>query len=240
MKSPPAKTPFLLVAKLSSSTLTLPHFVNFTPDFPAINPASGAWPIAAITISTGNANSLPGIGSGLLLPLASGSPSLFLIHSKAITLDFLSPDISIGVVRYSIFIASSSARLTSSSPAGISFNVLLYIIKTSLAPNLRDDLAQSIAVNPPPTTATLDGTFFCFPRLISFMYVIPCTTPFRSSPGISNAIDLCAPAAIYTASYFSTNLSNLSRLFIGLFSLRLMPSFSTQSTAPSILFHGNR
>ncbi|MBV6519402.1 MAG: hypothetical protein HCAMLNBO_02242 [Candidatus Brocadia fulgida] len=135
---------------------------------------------------------------------------------------------------------SCPAILTSSSPAGISSSVLRYMTETSFAPSRSDERAQSMAVKPPPRTATLSGTVFRSPRLVSFMKVTPCKTPSSSSPGISSICDRWAPVARYTALYSLNKASNASGVSMGLFKRISTPSAFIQFTASSIVSRGSR
>ena len=113
----------------------------------------GDTPTATITWSVSTVRVLPSIGFGLLLPLASGSPSSITCSTALHTAPFLSAMYSIGLCRLRKFIPSSLACLTSSSLAGISASERLYTIVTS-APSLFAVLQESIAVFPPPITST--------------------------------------------------------------------------------------
>ena len=73
--SPPANTPFLSVASVSSSISIVPQREILIPSFSAKKPVSGCSLIAGISVSNSIVNSEPSIGTGLLLPLLSISPS---------------------------------------------------------------------------------------------------------------------------------------------------------------------
>jgi hypothetical protein len=55
--SPPAYTPSLLVAPVSSSTIIPPHFWVLSPGVVDVIRGLGLWPIAIITVSTSITNS---------------------------------------------------------------------------------------------------------------------------------------------------------------------------------------
>ena len=74
--SPAAKTPLILVSKVSKSVLIVPHFV--TCNSCASNNCgrfSGSKPNAFMTKSAFTSNSDPFFISGFLLPESSGSPN---------------------------------------------------------------------------------------------------------------------------------------------------------------------
>ena len=118
--SPPAKTPFMLVSKVSGST------VSVSPDRASSlillpedrNERSGLWPIAAITLSASITNSVPGSGTGRRRPLLSGSRRQ--VRSTSRFRRPLSFVILEGVATRNSFTPSASVSLTSCSLAGIS------------------------------------------------------------------------------------------------------------------------
>ena len=100
----------------------------------------------------------PFTGTGLRLPLASGSPSSITWSTACLTAPFSSAMYSIGLWSVRNFIPSSFACFTSSSRAGISFSERRYTKVTS-PPRRFAVRHESMAVFPPPTTKT------CFPIL---------------------------------------------------------------------------
>src|SRR5882724_2708423 len=79
--SPPAKTPLILVAQLAIVIFPLVFIIPLS----IINRSNGICPAALITISTSNANVSP-VSTGLLLPLASGSPNFITLQIISVTL----------------------------------------------------------------------------------------------------------------------------------------------------------
>ena len=151
------------------------------------NSVSGAWPRAAITVSTEVVNSEPSIGMGRGRPLASGSPSFIFTHSILASLPF-SGKKRVGVVRNSIGIPSSSTAAVSSAEAGISLRERRYTIFTSSVPRRFAVLAQSTAVFPPPITAVFFPTSTFSPRFTARRNLIPSITPGSSSPSTLSLI----------------------------------------------------
>ena len=86
----------------------------------SVKDISGDWPMAVITISVSSKVSDPSIGTGLRLPLASGSPSFICRYSKWVTLPSSSPTTRTGAARKRNSTPSSSAASISTSLAGIS------------------------------------------------------------------------------------------------------------------------
>ena len=82
-RSPPAKTPFMLVSRVFLSAFTLPPLSTSSP-MDARGPLPGLSPMATMSVSRSTLNSLPGTGTGVRLPVASTSPRRFLTHSMPI------------------------------------------------------------------------------------------------------------------------------------------------------------
>ena len=126
--SPPAYTASRLVSP-SSSTTKPPLRLTSRPLVVFLISGFGLVPSAMMTASTSSSNSLPSTGIGLLLPLASGSPSSILMHLMAFTNPFLgslgssgllNPRISTGLFSSLKSMPSSIACSTSSFLAGSS------------------------------------------------------------------------------------------------------------------------
>ncbi len=79
--SPPANTPAADVCSVTGSALMVPFLLDST--MPLRKSRSEAWPMAGTMLSAGISNSEPGIGSGRLRPLLSGSPRRILLHTRA-------------------------------------------------------------------------------------------------------------------------------------------------------------
>ena len=120
-QSPPANTPGMEVMNVSLSYAIAPFLVLSQSN----TDASTAWPIARITVSRGIVSVLPSIGTGLLLPDSSGSPSSMHWRTTSFTWPFSSLTISRGFVRFLKITPSSSASSISTMSAGISSLVLL-------------------------------------------------------------------------------------------------------------------
>lgn len=69
--SPPANTPGMLVSKVLGFISMVPRLDKAKPGMSVI---LTLWPMAAITVSASKVEKASGIGSGLHLPDASGSP----------------------------------------------------------------------------------------------------------------------------------------------------------------------
>ncbi len=150
--SPPAKTPAILVAAFSFTTifpLLFSSLLRFT------NSAKGICPAALITISTSSVKVLP-VSTGERRPLASGSPNAITLQTSCST--FPLPFISFGAASQIISQPSSMAISSSTWVQGISSCVRLYSMVTSFAPRRLACVAASIAVMPIPITATLSPT----------------------------------------------------------------------------------
>ena len=107
--SPAAKIPRLGVSS-AAPTRAVPS--AFASSLRA--PASAVWPTAMITASQESENSLPSMGIGLGLPLASRGPGAILMQTT------LPLPTSTGAAMNSMRTPSSSASATSSGAAGIS------------------------------------------------------------------------------------------------------------------------
>ena len=77
-QSPPAKTPVLLVSRVSLSACDGAPGGQRADVSPGRR-SSTSWPMARMMVSAGMVNSEPGIGSGRRRPLSSGSPSCHLL-----------------------------------------------------------------------------------------------------------------------------------------------------------------
>ena len=119
--SPPAHTPSLEVLPFSSA-LMVPYLVVSKPGVFIGIKGFGLVPRAKIATSTSMMCSDPILGTGRLLPLASGSPSSISMHSTALSLPRSSPMNLTGVVRNLKIMPSSLAFSISSLLAGISFS----------------------------------------------------------------------------------------------------------------------
>ena len=122
--SPPAYTPSRDV-RPCSSVIMPPHFCVSRPFVVALISGFGDVPIEITTASTSSTNSLPGLTTGLHLPLSSGSPSSISTHFIPVTNSFSSPRISTGLLRSLKIMPSSLACSTSSLLAGSSSSLLL-------------------------------------------------------------------------------------------------------------------
>ena len=111
-------------------------------------------PMDTMTISVFKICSDPSIGTGLFLPLSSGSPSFIFIHLTAVNWLF-SPINSTGFFKNRNSIPSSSASFISMSAAGICSLSLRYAITTCFAFKRNAVRAESIATFPPPHTITV-------------------------------------------------------------------------------------
>ena len=107
--SPPAKTPSFEVCPFSSSATI--HFLLFVSRPAVVEEINGFGEVPSdiITVSTSISNSEPSIGTGRLLPDASGSPNSMRIHLIPLTASFSSTRISTGFVRRSKIMPSSLA-----------------------------------------------------------------------------------------------------------------------------------
>ena len=127
------------------------------------------------------------VGTGLLLLLASGSPSCIVSQISCVTFPS-TPITSLGEANQIILQPSSFAMFNSCSVQGISSCVRLYTRVTSFAPKRLACVAASMAVIPIPITATLSPT--ARPEklfvLSSYIKEIASTTPVKSSPRMSN------------------------------------------------------
>ncbi len=118
-KSPPAKTPGRLVARVLLSTTRVSHRVRSRALSAGRKERSGAWPTAAITVSASMKVSEPSIGMGRRRPLSSGSPSFIWIHCNP---DTFQPSVTIrvGLTRKLILTPSARVWSYSTSVTGIS------------------------------------------------------------------------------------------------------------------------
>jgi hypothetical protein len=113
-QSPPANTPATGVARVSSSTASVPQGLVGSPSFST----SGSCPTVTIAASAGSVNSEPGIGTGRGRPEASGSPRRMRCSTAPVSLP--SPENATGPARNSKRTPSASAASTSAGSAGIS------------------------------------------------------------------------------------------------------------------------
>ncbi len=234
--SPPAKIPGIFVANVDSSAAIVPFLVFSMASKPS---RLDCCPIAPITRSTSSISNSPSIGTGLLLPLASSSPSSIFCNLILATLPS-SAIISSGATRNLKSTPSSLASRISISSAGISASVLLYNKYTFLAPSLTAVLQASIAVFPPPTTATLSPIFIGILRAAFLKKSIPPITPGRSSPFTLKEEDFHAPTEIYTASKFFLTYSKSKSLPTLMLFIIFAPIFSMIATSSSITAPGRR
>jgi hypothetical protein len=135
---------------------------------------------------------------------------------------------------------SSRASSISASAAGISSRVRRYHMETSVAPSLRAHRAASIAVLPPPMTATRLPTFTGLPAFTSRRKSIPESTSGWSSPGMRSARLLHAPTARMTASYCLRSCSRVTSFPRATPVRSFAPRLSTSVTALSRTAAGSR
>ena len=154
--SPPAKTPSLVVAPLSSAIKQPLRFVS-NPSVVERIKGFGEVPIAMIIQSTSKTKLLSFISTGRLRPLSSGSPNSIDTHSIPLTQPFSSPSTRTGLVNNLKIIPSSCACSTSSLRAGNSSMLRRYTMVTSSTPRRFAQRAASIATLPPPTMTARFG-----------------------------------------------------------------------------------
>ena len=168
MASPPTKTfsRFVRNSGMPLALTSMPLAVNRS--------LSIRSPTAAITVSQLISVNSP-VGTGLRRPFSSGSPSFMTSHFN------LPLTCSTGATSSRNRTPSSTASSSSSASAGIYFFVRRYTSVEVLAPARRAARAASMAVLPPPTTATWPrGT--SFPAFRSRSHWITGTT----LPGMSS------------------------------------------------------
>ena len=122
MTSPPTKTSGWAVWKVVLSAMATPPRPVSTLEPSSRPPHSTLWPMAEMTVSALSVSNSPSTGTGLRLPLASGSPSCMTWSLSASALPSL-PSICTGAARNLNFTPSALASATSSASAGISASV---------------------------------------------------------------------------------------------------------------------
>ena len=203
---------------VSLFTTIVPHLVTSRPTTDCGISGLGETPTLTTTSSTSSISVQPGISTGERRPEASGSPSSITCNSICVTRPCSLPIYLIGFRRVINSIPSSLACFTSSRRAGISSSERRYTIMARLAPNRRAVRTESIAVLPPPITAT------CFPintgvsesglaasiRLTRVRYSFEDITPTIFSPLIfinrGNPAPLATKTPLYPSSFKSSML----------------------------------
>ena len=152
--SPPAKTPGIEVAKDALSTTIAFWRVVERPLSLSMRPRSMSCPMAEMAKSHGRSYSEPLTGTGLLRPLASGSPSSMRMHRSASSLP-------------SFATMETGAERKTHLDAFFCRGIHLHLVGRHLVhgPPVEDDhlpgadprevRAASTAVLPPPTTTTV-------------------------------------------------------------------------------------
>jgi len=161
----------------------------------------GETPTLTITRSTSTHSVAPGMTTGLRRPEASGSPSSIFWRCMRRTRPRSSPSYSMGLFKVRNSIPSSFACFTSSKRAGISSSDRRYTIMARSAPRRLAVRTESIAVLPPPITATLRpmGTGVSVSglaasiRLTRVRYSLEERTLIRFSPGMFMKLGRPAP-----------------------------------------------
>ena len=198
--SPPAKTLGSSVCSTRSATAMVRHRVRLMPCSSLVPSSLGYCPMAAMTWSHSTMNSEPSTGTGRRRPEASGSPSSMRTHSIPHVVPPSSVTTRTGATSSSSLTPSSSASSTSVWWAGISLRERRYRQVTSSAPSRTEVRQASMAVKPPPMTATFlpTGTVPLSSRSPRKSTAV--TTPSASSPGTPISLLLKAPTARKTAS----------------------------------------
>ena len=175
--SPAAYTPSILVLKEGRP------FLSSSMPLAVMRASSTCSPTAEITRSQGMSKNSP-LPTGLRRPEASASPSTIFSHVSTPFACLTGAASSANVT------PSASASANSCSSAGIYLRVRRYTSVTCSAPLRLARRAASMAVLPPPITATLPATA-----------ILPALTPFihwmapATSPGISSLPGFHAPTA---------------------------------------------
>src|SRR6266540_2660484 len=129
--SPPANTSRADVARVSRSTSMVPRGPTDTPSSGESHDRAGAWPIARITESHGNTDSVPSANFGSNRPSGSNTDVTRRVSSPVTE---PSPRIRFGPRRWRMRMPSSSASWISKSVAGISSRDSSATTRTSRAP----------------------------------------------------------------------------------------------------------
>ena len=190
--SPPAYKSLIDERIVSASTTIVLRLLTSRPPIDFGTSGLGDTPTLTITRSTGISSIAPSMGTGERRPEASGSPRRIFCTRIRHTRPVSSPRYSIGLWSVINSTPSSLACFTSSTRAGISSSDRRYTSIALSAPIRRAVRTESIAVFPPPITATFlpvrtGVSQLTFPAPIRFIlvkYSLLDITPFRFSPGI--------------------------------------------------------